>query len=103
MLGKSKINLLNSITTGTISAATQPLFSPAHFPGEGPARREETAPLNNMSYFSNGSMVRFVDCAGCAEVLLRTEPGVLGRPQVFPRDVEVRVGRIPGDIRACAP
>src|SRR5579871_2733289 len=57
-LGKSTTDLLNSITTGTISAAAQPLSCPAHFPGEDWASRAGAAPLNNMSYFSNGSIVR---------------------------------------------
>ena len=37
----------------------QPLSWPAYLPGEGVARRDGVAPLNVISYFSNGSMVRF--------------------------------------------
>src|SRR5215475_7296819 len=49
-----------------------------------------------MSYFSNGSIVRL----NRAQVLLRTEPRVLGRPQVFPRDVEIGIVWITADIHA---
>lgn len=58
MLGKSTTDLLNSIKTGTITAAAEPLSCPANLPGDYVGIRADTAPLNSMSYFSSGSIVR---------------------------------------------
>lgn len=74
------MDLLNSITTGTISAKTQPLSCPAYLPGEAVGIREDIAPLNTISYFSNGSIVRlYTDpieprfCSGPSQVSLAVQ------------------------------
>ena len=52
IIGVATMDLLNSITTGTISAAIQALSCPAYLPGEAWGRRSATAPLRATHYRS---------------------------------------------------
>src|SRR5271170_4839535 len=58
MLGYFMMVLSKSASTIEYSAAVQPLSSPEYLPGEVDNARIGAAPLNTMSYFSKGSMVR---------------------------------------------
>ena len=58
MFGNFMTDLSKSRMTGSISASTQPLSWPAYLPGDVVSTRAGAAPLNVMSYFSYGSIVR---------------------------------------------